>query len=357
MRATLDWPQFLDLDEFERAAHDVWTPGARAMIQEGAGSNGAIAANRQAWTRWALRPRVLVDVSEIDTATTVLGDAVSLPVLVGPSGLHNLSHPEGETETARGARRADTLMVLSAGTSRSMADVRAAADGGPTWFQLYWGADRARTAALTGMAEDAGCTALVLTVDLPVRPILGREMREGVRAIGAEQPLYVLPRDAHLAGGVWDHDARLTWADLAWLRSTTRLPIVLKGIMTAEDAALAVEHGVDAVIVSNHGGRSLDTPRGTLDALPEVVEAAGSQLEVYLDGGVRHGHDVVVALALGARAVLIGRPVTWGLAAGGAEGLGAVLEILRSQLRGVMGIIGAPRLADIRRSHVTERRG
>jgi 4-hydroxymandelate oxidase len=356
MMATLDWRGFLDLDEFERAAHDVWTPGARAMIQEGAGSNGAITANREAWTRWALRPRVLVDVSEIDTATTVLGQPVSLPVLVGPSGLHSMSHSEGEVATARGARAADTLMVLSAGTSRSMAEVRAAADGGPTWFQLYWGADRQRTASLTGMAEDAGCTALVITVDLPVRPILGHAMRDGVRAIGSEKPLYVLPRDAHLAGGVWDHDARLTWNDLTWLRSTTSLPIVLKGIMTGEDAALAVEHGVDAVIVSNHGGRSLDTPRGTLDALPEVVAAAGSQLEVYVDGGLRTGHDIVVALALGARATLIGRPVTWGLATGGAEGLGAVLEILRSQLRGVMGIIGAPTLADIVRAHVTERR-
>jgi 4-hydroxymandelate oxidase len=347
-----DFSRFADLDEFEAAAIELWEPGARAFIQEGSGRNRSVRANLAAHARWALRSRALVDVSERDAATTVLGQAISFPVVVGPSGLHELWTPEGEVATATAARDAGTLMVLSAGSGRPVEEVRAV--GGPTWFQLYWGSDRDRTARLIRMVEDAGCTALCITVDLPVRPVLGRAMIDGVASVGDRKPMYVLPRGAHLTGGEWDHDARLTWNDLEWLRSQTRLPIVLKGIMTEEDARLAALNGVDAVVVSNHGGRSLDTPRGTLDALPEVVAAAsGSALEVYVDGGFRTGQDVVVALALGARAVWIGRPVTWGLAAGGAAGLGAVLELLRAQVLSTMGMIGTPRIADIGASCVT----
>jgi 4-hydroxymandelate oxidase len=202
------------------------------------------------------------------------------------------------------------------------------------------------------MAHDEGFDALVVTVDMPVRPILGERMRVGVSAVSGHRPMYVLPRGSHLADGAWDHDARLTWADLAWLRSQTALPIILKGIMTAEDAALAVAHGVDAIIVSNHGGRALDTARGALDALPEVVEAVAGQMDVYVDGGVRRGHDVVVALALGAKAVLIGRPVTWGLVAAGSDGVQAVIDILRRELVSTMGMIGAPTISHITRRHV-----
>lgn len=343
---------FVDLDEFESAAEAIWSPAARAFIQEGSGRNDAVRANLDAQRRWALRSRVLTDVSAVDTSTSVLGRRISLPVIVGPSGLHNLSTEEGEVATARATKDADTLMVLSAGTSRSIDEVLGVGVG--AWFQMYWGADRDRTAALITMAEDAGCSALCITLDLPVRPVLGRAMVDGVRGVGDEKPLYVLPRNAHLGEGTWDHDATLTWKDLAWLRSRTTLPIVLKGIMTHEDATLAVEHGVDAIVVSNHGGRSLDTPRGTLDALPEVVDAAaGSAMEIYVDGGFRRGQDVAVALALGARAVLIGRPVTWGLAVGGAAGLLAVLELFRAQLVSTMGMLGAADVAAIDRSRVT----
>ena len=352
MTTAMDIASLTDLDEFESAACDIWTPGACAFIQLGSGRNYSIAANLTAHRRWALRSRVLTDVGTIDTSTTVLGQPVSLPVLVGPSGLHNLSTPTGEIATAEGAKTAGTIMVMSAGSSRSIEDVRAV--GGRTWFQFYWGADRERTAQLVRLAEAEGCSALCVTVDLPVRPVLVREMISGVRAVGGEKPMYVMPRDSHLTAGVWDHDATLTWHDLAWLREQTSLPIVLKGIMTAEDARLAAEHGVAAIIVSNHGGRSLDTPRGTMDALPEVVDAAGTTLEVYVDGGFRRGQDIAAALALGARAVLIGRPVVWGLAVGGADGLVAVLALLRSQLVSTMGMLGAASIAQIDRSRVTE---
>ncbi|MCU1479387.1 MAG: FMN-dependent alpha-hydroxy acid dehydrogenase [Subtercola sp.] len=344
--------RFIEVADFERAAEAIWAPGPRAFIQEGAGAGRSIAANLAAHTRWALRSRVLVDVSRIDTSTTVLGHEVSMPVLVGPSGLHILSHAEAEVGTAIGARDADTVMVLSAGSSRSLEEVRAV--GGITWFQMYWGADRDRTARLIANAEATGCSALCITVDLPVRPILGASMVAGVQSVADEKPMYVMPRGAHLAGGAWDHDASLTWKDLAWLRQQTALPIVLKGIMTGEDATLAADHGIEAVIVSNHGGRSLDTPRGTLDALPEVVAATDrTATEVYVDGGFRHGAEVVVALALGARAVLLGRPVVWGLAVGGAAGLGELLELYRRQLISTMGMIGAPTVADIARSSIT----
>jgi isopentenyl diphosphate isomerase/L-lactate dehydrogenase-like FMN-dependent dehydrogenase len=344
---------FTEVADFERAAEAIWAPGPRAFIQEGAGAGRSIAANLAAHARWALRSRVLVDVSHIDTATTVLGHEISLPIIVGPSGLHNLSHREAEVGTATAARDADTVMVLSAGSSQSLEEVRTV--GGTTWFQMYWGADRDRTARLIANAEATGCSALCITVDLPVRPLLGPAMIAGVQSVADERPMYVMPRGAHLAGGAWDHDATLTWNDLAWLREQTVLPIILKGIMTGEDAALAAEHGVDAVIVSNHGGRSLDTPRGTLDALPEVVAAiAGTPTEVYVDGGFRHGAEVVVALALGARAVLLGRPVVWGLAVGGAAGLTELLELYRRQLVSTMGTIGTPTIADITRSCIIE---
>jgi 4-hydroxymandelate oxidase len=323
------------------------------MIQEGAGIGRALLANQSAFERWALRPRVLVDVSRIDTTVSVLGAPASLPLLIAPSGLHDMSHPDAELATARAARAEDTVMVLSAATSRPMAEVRAAAGNGTTWFQFYWGEDRDRARSLVRMAQDEGCEALVLTVDMPVRPVLGGRLRSGVEAVSGLRPMYVLPRGAHIGDGAWDHDPRLTWSDLAWLRDQTSLPLVLKGIMTREDTTLAVEHGVDAIIVSNHGGRALDTPRGTLDALPEVVEAAQGRLEVYLDGGVRRGHDVVVALALGARAVLIGRPVTWGLAVDGEDGVRRVVDILRRELVSTMGMIGAASASDITRSHTT----
>lgn len=341
-----EWREFVDLAQFEAAAEQRWSPAARAFIQEASGTGMSLRANRAALAAWALRSRVLCDVSSISTATTVLGSELSVPVMIAPSALHNLSTPEGEVATARGARAAGTVFVLSASTSRSIAEVRA--EGADTWFQFYWSADRGRTAAQVQQAEASGCSALCLTADMPVRPVLSAAMVPGVRGVASERPLYVQPRGAHLDDDAWDHDARLTWADLEWLRGCTDLPLVIKGVMTAEDARLAADNGVDAVIVSNHGGRALDTPRGTVEALPEVVEAlSGTGVESYVDGGFRTGSDVAVALSLGARAVLIGRPAVWGLAAGGAGGLAAVIELLGAQLRSVMGMVGARSLDEL----------
>ena len=342
-----------DLGALETAAEQRWDAGLRAFISEGAGTGRGIAANLAAHRKWALRSRVLVDVSEVDVATSILGWPVTMPIMVAPSGLHTLVHPDGEVATAAGAKEAGTIMVLSSGTGRSLEDVTSA--GGDIWFQLYWGADRARVRSVVGQAADCGCSALCITADMPVRPLVGAGMRAGIASVADARPLYILPRGAHLSGGQWDHDASLTWADLDWMRSITDLPIVIKGVMSPEDAVRAAQAGVNGIIVSNHGGRALDTAWGTLDALPEVMAAApgaGGGLEVYVDGGFRHGSEVLVALALGARAVLIGRPALWALTLHGAPGVTGVLATLRYQLAATMAMVGARSVAELDESRI-----
>jgi 4-hydroxymandelate oxidase len=344
---------FHDLSDLEDAAVRRWDDGLRAFIQDGAGSGRAIDANRVAHGRWALRSRVLVDVSRIDTATSVLGTPIASPVMVAPSGLHTLVHPDGEVATAQGARDARTIMILSSGTGRSVEDV--SATGASWWFQLYWGPDRDRVRDVVKLAARCGCAALCLTADMPVRPLLGSRMRAGVASVAHARPCYTLPRDTHLLTGAWDHDPALTWKDLDWLRGVTKLPIVVKGIMTAQDALLAAAAGVDGIVVSNHGGRALDTPLGTLDVLPEIARAlrqAGASTELYVDGGFRHGSEVLVALALGARAVLVGRPALWALAVDGAAGVTGMLTLLRSQLQATMARVGTVTIAEIDASRI-----
>jgi 4-hydroxymandelate oxidase len=344
---------FHDLSDLEDTAVRRWDDGLRAYIQDGAGSGRAIEANRAAHGRWALRSRVLVDVSRIDTATTVLGTPIAAPIMVAPSGLHTLVHAGGEVATAQGARDAQTIMILSSGTGRSIEDV--ASTGASWWFQLYWGPDRDRVRGVVELAERCGCAALCLTADMPVRPLLGPGMRAAVASVAHARPRYILPRDAHLSTGAWDHDPTLTWKDLDWLRSVTELPIVIKGIMTAEDALLAATAGAAGVVVSNHGGRALDTPVGTLDVLPDIARAlqqAGTGTELYIDGGFRHGSEVLAALALGARAVLMGRPALWALALDGAAGVTSMFTLLRTQLEASMARVGTVTIAEIDASNI-----
>jgi 4-hydroxymandelate oxidase len=345
---------FHDVAELEHSATVGWADGLRAFVQGGAGSGGGVRANRLAQASWSLRARVLVDVSRIDIGTTVLGAPVGLPVMIAPSGLHTLVLPEGEVATARGARDANSVMVLSSGTGRSIEDVTAV--GGNAWFQLYWGADRTKVRRLIDLAAESGCRALCLTADMPVPPLLGPDLRNGVAGVAHAEPRYLPPRGEYLATGVWDHDSRLGWADLGWLRGVTDLPIIVKGIMTAEDAVIAAEAGVDGIVVSNHGGRALDTPVGTMDVLPSIIAAldrAGARIEVYVDGGFRHGSEVLVALALGARAVLVGRPALWALAVGGASGVTRLLELLGHELAATMARVGAVSIADLDASRVS----
>jgi isopentenyl diphosphate isomerase/L-lactate dehydrogenase-like FMN-dependent dehydrogenase len=323
----------------------------------GSGEERTLDENRRAFDRWIIRPRVLVDVSNIDTSTSVLGTEIPFPIMLAPTAFQRMAHSEGELATARGAKDLDAIMVLSSISTVSLEDV--AATGVRRWFQLYVLKDRDITAELVKRAHAAGYGAVVLTVDTP---ILGRRLRD-------ERNRFSLPPGIGLANlegfdlpesegsGLFSffldrHDASLTWDDVAWLRSLSPLPLILKGIVTAEDSRLAVEAGVDAVVVSNHGGRQLDGAPATLDALPEVVEAAEGRTEILIDGGVRRGSDVFKALALGARAVMVGRPYLWGLAVDGADGVRRILEILRDDLILTMALAGRVRVADIDRSAV-----
>ncbi|MEU9080157.1 alpha-hydroxy acid oxidase [Kitasatospora sp. NPDC048538] len=351
----------LTLAGIERAARTHLPPEIWDFIEGGSGAERTLAANREMFARYALRPRTMVDVSSCSPALTLLGTPLALPVGIAPMAYHRLVDPAGETATARAAGRAGALLVAAMFASRTLEEIAAAATG-PLWLQLYWLRERAALAALVERAEAAGYRALVLTVDAPR---IGRRLRDlrngfaippGVRAVNLDPALMSAShRASGGSSGIAEHarqqfDPTLTWADLAWLRERTRLPLVLKGVLTAEDARLAAEHGVDAVLVSNHGGRQLDGALPALAALPEVVDAVPADLPVLLDGGVRTGTDVALALALGARAVLVGRPVFWGLATGGEAGVHHVLDLLREELEHTMALLGRPRLADLDRT-------
>jgi 4-hydroxymandelate oxidase len=345
----------INVDDFEAAARERLEPGAYGYIAGGAGDEHTLRQNRAAFERWELRPRVLVDVSTVSTRTTVLGTEVALPVLVAPTAFQRLAHPEGEAATARAAAAAGTIMTLATLSSVTPAELSASAPGAPQWFQLYWSRDRGFTQGLVEAAAESGFGAIVLTVDLPVPGRRERDLRAAYR-LPDDLPLPNVPKelrgdDFHTALHAVVDDT-LTWRDLEWLRSFCSLPLVVKGILTAEDALLAVEHGATAVVVSNHGGRQLDGVPASLDALPEVVEGVGDRAEVLLDGGIRRGIDVLKALALGARATLSGRSVLWGLASGGEEGTAQVLELLRREIELGLKLLGCASPAGVTSGHV-----
>jgi 4-hydroxymandelate oxidase len=353
----------VSLFDLERLAEARVSKMAWDYYASGAADEITLRENRVAFDRLRIHYRVLVDVSALDLGTTVLGRRVSMPVLVAPTAFHALAHPDGETATVHGAGAAGTVMILSTLSNTAVEDVVAAASG-PVWFQLYVYTDRGATEALVRRVERAGCEALVLTVDAPR---LGRRERDMRNAFRLPEGLSIenmtasglgdLPKSA-LESGLASYfasliDSSLSWKDLEWLRSLTSLPIVIKGIVRADDAVRAAQAGASAVVVSNHGARQLDTSPATIDALPRIAEAVtGSGLELLLDGGVRRGTDVVKALALGARAVLLGRPILWGLAAGGREGVEKALSIVRSELEIAMALAGAPNVGAITRDLV-----
>jgi len=336
----------VNVSEYEALAQACMQPADWDFYAGGSNDEVTLRTTRAAFERIRLRPRMLVDISVCNLRATVLGTVVSMPILVAPTAFHGLAHSEGECETARAAGEAGTLMVASTSSNRSLEEIAAAANG-PLWFQLYTYGGYEVSKVIVRRAEAAGYRAIVLTIDLPR---LGRRERDIRNNFNLPSRLFEgnfvgidLPDDAF---------ATTTWEAIAWLRGVTSLPIVLKGILTAEDAELAARHGVDGIVVSNHGGRQLDTTLPSIEALPEVVEAVAGRCEVYMDGGIRRGTDVLKALALGARAVLVGRPVLWGLAANGAAGARHVLEMLREELELAMALSGRPTLTSIDRSLV-----
>ena len=342
----------MDLDELAREAEAIIEPSAWDYYAGGADDERTLADNVAAWGRMRLRPHVLRDVSSVDPSTRVLGTEVSSPILVAPTAYQKLAHEAGEAGTARGAAAAGTLMVVSTLATMSLTEVAAAVDA-PRWFQLYVRRDRGWTQDLVERAVEAGYRALVLTVDAPVLGHRRRDERnrftlpDGMEManVGSAVPQVEGSGLAAYAGD--EFDRTLTFDVIDWLQDVSGLPVVVKGIHRGDDALSAVRAGAAGVVVSNHGGRQLDTAIATADALPEVVEAVGDDAEVYVDGGIRRGTDVLKALALGARAVLVGRPVLWGLATGGPDGVTAVLDHLREELVRAMTLCGAPSVDDL----------
>ena len=343
----------LNIREYEQRARELLPQPTYDYYAGGAGDEITVRENEQAWAGLRLRPRVFVDVSACETATTILGQPVTFPLLTAPCAFNQLAHPDGELAVARATATAGVIQTLSTMASRSIEEVTAASTG-TRWFQLYCHRDREITKALVERAEAAGFAALCLTVDVPATGNRERDFRNKFQ-VPAHIPLanlvqYLPFGEDEMALHYYaskQFDASLTWESLAWLRSITRLPIVLKGVLTAEDALLAVQHGVAGIVVSNHGGRQLDSVVSTADALPEIAAAVQGQAEVYVDGGIRRGTDILKALALGARAVLIGRPYLWALAVNGEAGVTHVLTHLHDDLKLSMALAGYPKLSDI----------
>lgn len=353
----------VNLSDFERLAGQRVDPVAWDYYASGANDEVTLRANCEAFRRIPLHYKVLVDVSERAPRTRVLGRQVAMPVLVAPTAFHRLAHPDGELATVRAAGEAGTIMILSTLSNTPVEDVVAAATG-PVWFQLYVYRDRGITEALVRRVEAAGCEALVLTVDAPLLGQRERDIRNGFAlpagfTIANMLPvgLEAVPPAPAAGSGLAAYfasllDPSLSWADVDWLRGVTRLPLVIKGVVRADDAVRAVDRGASGIVVSNHGGRQLDTSPATIDVLAGIVDAVGGRCEVLLDGGIRRGTDVVKALALGARGVLVGRPVLWGLGVAGQAGVARVLALLRDELDLAMALCGCRTIDDIGRDLV-----
>ena len=342
----------INLYDYEARAKQVLPHNMWDYIEGGAMDEFTTRRNRSAFEDLTLRPRYLRDISHRDISTTVLGEPISLPVMLCPAGVHMMAHPEGEVATARGAGMSHTLMMLSNSSNCSLEEVAEAATG-PLWFQLdQYGYEL--TEMLVHRAEEAGFKAICLTVDWVVSSPKERDTRNRFVRPFALGNFRSMTTPITQASGIAETQAwetvqvpPLTWKELDWLRSLTSLPLVLKGIKTAEDAHLAVEHGVDGIQVSNHGGRQMDMTMGGIEMVPEIVEAVKGRAEVYLDSGVRRGSDVVKAVALGVRAVAIGRPLFWGLAVDGAEGVHGVLELLREEIDRCMAYCGQTNIQEL----------
>jgi 4-hydroxymandelate oxidase len=352
----------VNLDDFQALAEQRLDPAAYDYYAGGAEDEIALARNRSAYQKYEILYRVLVDVSKRAQSTTVLGQPIATPIIIAPTAFHKLAHPDGELATARAAAKAGTVMILSTLSNTRIEDV-VAASSGPVWFQVYVHTDKRATEGLVRRAEEAGARVLVLTVDVPQPGRRERDVRnrfhlpEGLRIENLVADGYGDMKQAPTGSGMAAYfgsiiNPSLTWKDIDWLRKLTQLPLVVKGIVRADDAVRAVEHGARGIMVSNHGGRQLDSAPATIDVLAEIADAVGGRTELFVDGGIRRGGDVLKAIALGAKAVLVGRPTLWGLAAGGEAGVVKMLEMLSAELDNAMALAGCATVADITRDLV-----
>lgn len=351
-------PQILNMDHLEEQAKQRLDPASYDFIAGGAGAERTLKANREAFEKITITPRVLTGIKQADTSTTLLGERLSMPIYVTPMSNQGVAHPSAEVGTAQSAAKAGSLFVTPTGSNKTMEEIARAMGKSPRWFQLYLNKDPEVSRDLLHRAEKAGYSAIVLTVDLPVLGIRERNLRNQFtlpqqlnRAnLPTEQSMAALKDLQSLVSGVKDD---LSWDDYEWTRKQTSLPVLVKGILSPDDAEEAAKRNVPAIIVSNHGGRQLDTGLGAIAALPPIVERVAGRTRVLFDSGIRRGTDVFKALALGADAVGLGRPALWGLSLWGAEGVAVVLEHLRTELVNVMRLAGVARLADINRKFVT----
>jgi len=346
----------INLFEYEAAAQNRMHPHEFDYVQGAATDEITMRRTRSAYEHIALRPRVLTGTHAADLATTVFGKTISAPFMLAPAGGHTRAHPEGELASARAAAKFGTVLSISANSGRKLEDVADAAEG-PKWFQAYFYRNREQTVEIVRRAEDAGFDAIIVTLDSSWPSKRERNIRNGYQQ--GKRPNYT-PEQMKAAQeaapkGRFDSgqssrgqtDPGATWEEVAWLRTVTKLPLIFKGIMTGEDGKLCADNGLDGLIVSNHGARNLDTTMTTIETLPEVVDAVNGKLPVFLDGGIRRGTDVAKAIALGAHAVLFGRPIFYGLALDGEDGVSSVLDILRDELEQTMILAGRPNIASI----------
>ncbi len=352
-------PLLLSVADFRHAARDRMASPAYEYMEAGAADEITLGWNQEAFQRLRIRPRVLVDVSRIDTRITLLGHQHPIPILLAPTGYNRMMHPDGELGVVRAAGTAGVTLVVSSSATTSVEELARAASA-PLWFQLYLQPDRELSLSIVRRAEAAGCRALCLTVDAPVSGPQNRIARSGF-ALPPDMPVPMNPlasdrrrRAAAADGGNEGFRVRYpaTWTDVDWLRSSTSLPVLLKGILDPEDADQAVQAGVQGIIVSNHGARSLDTAPATIDVLPAIVDRVAGRVPVLMDGGIRRGTDVLKALALGATATLVGRAYLYGLGASGEDGVRRVIGILRSELEMAMALSGRTTIGAIDRSTV-----
>jgi isopentenyl diphosphate isomerase/L-lactate dehydrogenase-like FMN-dependent dehydrogenase len=355
------------LEELERRAIDAMEPRAAAYVGAGAGTEDTMRENLEAFRRWRIVPRMLRDVAERDLSTSVLGHQLPAPVLLAPIGVHTIVHPEGELATARAAASVGIPLIVSTAAAHTLEEIAEAAKGAPRWYQLYWPNDPEIAESMVRRAQATGYEAIVVTLDTFIPGWKPRDLQEAwlpfLEGVGnanfLQDPVFrdqlEKPPEEDLGAAIGHYLAiyvnpSLSWDDVATLRKWTSLPVLVKGILHSDDAREARERGIDGVVVSNHGGRQVDGAIASLDALPGIVEAAGEELTVLLDSGVRSGADVFKALALGADAVLLGRPYLWGLALGGSEGVETVLRMLLAELDLTMALSGHTRPSELDRS-------
>ncbi len=334
----IDSSPIVNLFDFEKLAIEKMPHMAYEYVASGAADELTVRWNRQALDAIKLNPTVLTDVSQIDTRISLLGLDLPYPILIAPTAYHKIMHPEGELATARGAGAAEAVYVVSSFTTTPLADIAKVATQ-PLWLQLYVRDERELTKDLVQEAEYQGCRALCLTADTPVAGVRNRQQRVN----------FALPDGVHTPhmSDAFALTKSLTWKDIEWLKSFAKIPVLVKGILNPDDADKAIQTGVSGIIVSNHSGRNLDTVPATIEALPRIVEKVNKRVPVLMDGGIRRGTDVLKAIALGANAVLVGKPICFGLACGGAEGVAKVLEILRNEFELAMALTGKATIAEI----------